>query len=64
MSQSVTYIHLQPETTPPDIPDLIPNQFIVIIEAEVSPEWRSIISDWIVQSGCLYMMAWGINCSA
>ena len=37
---------------------------IVVVEAEVSPEWRSLVSCWIVRSGCLYMMAWGVECSS
>ena len=37
---------------------------VVVVEAEVSPEWQAIVSDWIVRSGCLYMMAWGVGCSS
>jgi hypothetical protein len=37
--------------------------FIVVIEADVSDEWRNIVSDWIVECGCLYMMAWGRDCT-
>src|SRR6185436_16250294 len=27
-------------------------------------QWQSTVSAWIVSSGCLYMMAWGIECSS
>ena len=37
---------------------------VVIIEAEVSTEWQVRVTRWIVRSGCLYMMAWGIDCSS
>ena len=37
---------------------------VVVVEAEVSPDWQSIVSNWIVGSGCLYMMAWGVECSS
>lgn len=37
---------------------------VVIVEAEIPDEWQARVSDWIVRSGCLYMMAWGINSSS
>lgn len=37
---------------------------VVIVEAKVSAEWQSLVSDWVVRCGCLYMMAWGIECSS
>jgi hypothetical protein len=36
----------------------------VVIEVEVSYEWQKLVSDWIVASGCVYMMAWGRECSS
>ncbi len=42
----------------------MPNQMVVIIEAAVSPEWQSNVSDWIIESGCLCMMAWGLDCGS
>lgn len=41
-----------------------PSRIVVIIEAEVDNIWRARVSDWLVRSGCLYMMAWGADCSA
>lgn len=35
----------------------------MIIEGTVSRDWRADVSDWLVHSGCLYMMAWGLDCS-
>ncbi len=37
---------------------------MVIIEANVTNEWQNTVSDWLVNSGCLYMLAWGDNCSS
>ena len=37
---------------------------VVVVEVEVSAEWQSIVSDWIIGSGCLYMMAWGVDCGS
>jgi hypothetical protein len=64
MAQTIFYHRIEPGTNPPDIAVLSPFRAVVLVEAEVSPEWRSLVSDWLVQSGCLYMMAWGADCSA
>ena len=40
-----------------------PFRSVVIVEGSVSPKWQGAVSDWLVNSGCLYMMAWGDECS-
>ena len=37
---------------------------LLIIETNVGGDEQLKISKWLVESGCLYMMAWGINCSS
>lgn len=64
MTKSVEYVHIEPGTTPPTIGSAKPFRAVVIIESAVSPEWQSSISEWLVKSGCLFMMAWGENCSS
>lgn len=64
MTSAPTYVMLAPETEPPEISALNPFRAVVIIERPVSAAWQARISDWLVRSGCLYMMAWGENCSA
>ena len=61
---SVQYLQLQPDLTLPDISALKPFRVVVVIEEAVTPEWQSQVSTWLVASGCLYMMAWGVNCSS
>lgn len=58
----VEYVHLRAGA---DLPEFVaaPRRVVVIIEQTVSPEWQDTVSDWIVKSGCLYMMAWGVDCS-
>jgi hypothetical protein len=56
------YIYLPPDSPPPDLHGK-PYRAIVIIEASVTKAWRDYISAWLVKSGCLYMMAWGQDCS-
>src|SRR3546814_7111478 len=56
------YFHLRPGHSPPELHGA-PYRAVVIIEAPVTAEWRSLVSAWLVKSGCLYMMAWGPDCS-
>lgn len=62
MLQTISYIHLAPDSAPPEI-GTGPSKFVVVVEAEVPGEWQKRVSDWIVASGCRYMMAWGRKCS-
>ena len=48
----------------PDISSLAPFRAVVIIDASYSRDWQKEVSDWLVASGCLYMMAWGEDCSS
>jgi hypothetical protein len=63
MMELPIYFHLQPDADLPNIGHLAPFRAVVIIEREVSAEWRIEVSNWLVHSGCLYMMAWGQDCS-
>ena len=60
----VTYLHVTPGAVLPDAPRLAPFRAVIIAEAQVSPDWQAAVSDWLVQSGCLYTMAWGVNSSS
>lgn len=59
---TVKYLQLEPTSEVPDISALNPFRAVVIVEENVSLEWQIKISNWLVSSGCLYMMAWGLNC--
>lgn len=58
------YVRLYNEEELPEIGSIKPFKAIVIIEDEVSDEWQALTSEWLVDSGCLYMMAWGRDCSS
>lgn len=63
-SSAVRYIRLE-ETGPlPTLDDFRPFRAVVVIDTQVSVARQSDISAWLVSSGCLYMMAWGIDCSS
>lgn len=64
LMETPEYIHMRPGDTPPHIDEAAPFKAVVVIDADVTPEWQGQISDWLVRSGCRYMMAWGKNCSA
>ena len=59
---STKYLQLIPGGELPDISALRPFLGVIVSEETVSSEWRDTTSKWIVQSGCIYLMAWGENC--
>lgn len=58
-----TYLQLPPGAKLPDISDLRLFRSVIVIDDEITPEWQSQVSTWLVKSGCLYMMAWGTECT-
>jgi hypothetical protein len=60
---SPRYLQLIPEGAVPDISALKPFLAVLVIEVPVSHQWQDLVSRWLVRSGCIYMMAWGLNCS-
>lgn len=63
-NKDMRYIRVRPESDLPKITDMEPFLSVVIIDEAVTPEWQTKVSDWLVNSGCLYMMAWGEDCSS
>ncbi len=59
----VQYLQLTPVMSLPDISGMKPYLAIIVIEQHVDPAWREAVSKWLVRSGCIYMMAWGTDCS-
>ena len=58
------YIHLIPSGKLPNIEQDKPFRVVVVVEADVDAEWQAEVSKWLVDSGCVYMMAWGVNCTS
>jgi len=61
-TSSVEYVHLPAGSALPALQNT-PRRMVVLIEQDVEADWQAEVSDWIVNSGCLYMMAWGRECS-
>jgi len=64
MPSTPVYIHLARGSVPPDLGAIPPFRAIVIAEQAVPTDWQDEVSDWLVRSGCLFMMAWGGSCSS
>jgi hypothetical protein len=60
---SLRYLQLIPDQALPDISVLKPFLAVLVIEEPVSQQWQDQVSRWLVKSGCIFMMAWGLNCS-
>lgn len=58
------YLHVQPGSTLPDLLRPYPFRAIVVIDSLVTSEWQAKVSNWLIRSGCLYMLAWGTDCSS
>ena len=58
------YLQLEPESNLPDISSMKPFRTVVIVDDKPTSEWQAKVSEWLVRSGCLYMMAWGKDCSS
>lgn len=56
------YLHLAPGSALPRLECDSPFKAIVVIDAEVTDDWQNTVSNWLVQSGCRYMLAWGKKC--
>lgn len=58
------YIQLSGACELPDISCFGKFKSIVVVEEKVSDVRQNEISKWLVDSGCMYMMAWGIDSSS
>ena len=63
METQVEYLHLQSGGDPPVLTTSGPLKAVVVVNDAVEAEWREVVSDWLVRLRCLYMMAWGRDCS-
>ena len=57
----VKYLQINPNSQIPDISLSSPFRSIIVIEEETQENWQYQVSQWLVKSGCLYMMTWGVN---
>ena len=58
------YVRAEPNAAMEPYEGPKPFRAIVISEMDVDPAWQAEASRWLVDSGCLYMLAWGNECSS
>ena len=58
------YFRVKDADVLPDISKFKPYKAVLVLEAQFNTEVQASISTWLVSSGCLYMMAWGVECSS
>ena len=47
----------------PNLAKFNPYKAVLVLKAKFCTEVQAAISTWLVSSGCLYIMAWGTECS-
>ncbi|MFZ6759879.1 DUF7684 family protein [Undibacterium sp. Ji50W] len=61
---TVQYLRINPNADLPELAPSPPFKVIVLADHVVTPEWQDKVSNHLVDAGCLYMMAWGVDCSS
>lgn len=56
------YVRITEGEPLPEIAAYAPFRAVVVIDADYPALWQKEVSDWLVASGCLFMMAWGKDC--
>jgi hypothetical protein len=55
------YLHLRPDSLPPDL-RTAPYRTVLVADIAVNSDWLIRIGKWIVDIGSLYVVAWGVDC--
>lgn len=56
------YRHLNSSSGYPNISALRPFKAVLIVEEALGSDQQALICRWLIASGCLYLMAWGLDC--
>ncbi len=62
MISRVSYLHLPVGQKPPALETTEPFRAVIVVEQSSDETWRNAVSDWLVESGCLYAVCWGRDC--
>ncbi|WP_455430931.1 DUF7684 family protein [Solilutibacter oculi] len=63
MESNPQYLHLVAGSGLPALARQ-PTRAVLVLDQPVDPIWQRIVSSWLIEIGCLYMLAWGDNCSS
>lgn len=61
---TVRYLQIEANASLPQLSGLPPFKAIVLCDMAVTPDWQWNVSNHLIHSGCLFMLAWGIACSS
>ena len=64
MAEHIRYVHLQPEDDLPVLQMQCPFRAVLVLEESIGAFWQASVSQWLVESGCLYALAVGVGCSS
>jgi len=64
VTDPVHYFRILEGEPPPGLSQYAPFRAVVVIDAPYSASWQDQVRDWLVESGCLYMCAWGPGCAS
>jgi len=60
----IRYLRLSHGDHLPPADKFEPYKAVVIVEDRVEPDWQRVVSQWLAETGCLYMIAWGKDCGS
>ncbi|WP_093018238.1 DUF7684 family protein [Sphingobium sp. YR768] len=58
---TLDYLHLSPDHALSRV-EARPYRVVLIAEQAVNQVWRDEVASWLLGSGCLYFIAWGVAC--
>jgi hypothetical protein len=58
----VDYCRLETTSSLPELTLEQPFKAVIVADTTATPEQKEAVARWLVGAGCLYMMAWGLNC--
>lgn len=62
--RTIAYLHLLPGSAIPASPLPYPFKAVLISETQAGDAWKASVCKWLVESGCLYAMTWGVDCES
>lgn len=62
-NKSIRYLHLNADSELPVLDGMQAFKTVVVVEADVLQTMQWDVSRWLVESGCLYVLAWGKDCA-
>jgi hypothetical protein len=59
LNSTVKYLHLSPSSDLPVLEGLRQFKAVIVVEADIHETMMWDVSRWLIESGCLYALAWG-----